>query len=79
MRERERDVEFHVGEQIKTRGILGRKGKEDPQQLPHEARTPTTKRGEDEKCLLDFGSERSTTRIGGQQLHLHEILEKLNE
>ena len=27
---------------IETRGIWGRKGKKDPQQVPHDARTPTT-------------------------------------
>ena len=49
----------------------GRKGKEDPQQIPHDARTPTTKETTTKECLFDFGRERSTTRIG-QQLHLHE-------
>ena len=54
----------------------GGKGKKDPQQVPHDARTPTTK-GEDDR-LFDFGRERSTTRIGGQQLHLHESPTKDN-
>ena len=33
---------------------------------------------DDQECLFDFGRERSTTRIGGQQLHLHESPTKDN-
>ena len=55
-----------------------REKKEDPQQIPHDARTPTTKETTTKECLFDFGRERSTTRIGGQQLHLHESPTKDN-
>ena len=54
------------------------KGRKDPQQVPHDARTPTTKETTTKECLFDFGRERSTTRIGGQQLHLHESPTKDN-
>ena len=56
----------------------GRKGKEDRQRVPHDARTLTTKGEDDQECLFDFGRERSTTRIGDQQLHLHESPTKDN-
>ena len=57
---------------LETRGIWGRKGKKDPQQgSPRDTHTDNEGR-DDKKRLLDFGRERSTTRIGGQQLHLHE-------
>ena len=57
---------------LETRGIWGRKGKKDPQQgSPRDTHTDNEGR-DDKKRLLDFGRERSTARIGGQQLHLHE-------
>ena len=61
-----------LGNKCRHVDFWGRKGKEDPQQVPHDARTLTLKGEDDQECLFDFGRERSTTRIEGQQLHLHE-------
>ena len=54
------------------RGILGKKGKGRPTaDSPQD--TQTDNEGEDDKeCLFDFSKERSTTRTGGQQIHLHK-------
>ena len=41
---------------LETRGIWGRKGKEDPQQVPHDARTPTTKETTKNVYLTSVGS-----------------------
>ena len=66
---------------LEIRGIWGkRKGKKRkiPQQgFPRDTHTDN-EGDDDQECLFDFGRERSTTRIGGQQLHLHESPTKDN-
>ena len=61
-----------------TWNLGGERERKDPQQVPHDARTPTTKETATKECFFDFGRERSTTRIGGQRLHLHESPTKDN-
>ena len=57
---------------IEIRGIWGRKGKEEPTtDSPRDTHSDNKGRDNTER-LLDFGRERSTTRIRGQQLRLHE-------
>ena len=66
---------------LETRRIWGkRKGEEKKRSHNSSPRcTHTDNEGDDDQeCLFDFGRERSTTRIGGQQLHLHESPTKDN-
>ena len=71
-----RDLVFMTkADKIKTSGIWGRERERKERSTTGSPRcTHTDNEGDDddEECLFDFGRERSTTRIGGQQLHLHE-------
>ena len=64
----------------KKRGIWGRKrGTKEKSTAGSPRCTHTDNEGvDDEDSLFDFSKERSTTRIGGQQLHLHESPTKDN-
>ena len=48
------------------------KGKERPTRDSPRCTHTDNEGDDDQECLFDFGRERSTTRIGGLQLHLHE-------
>ena len=63
---------------IETRGIWGRKGKERSTAGSPRCTRTDNEGDDDQECLFDFGRERSTTKIGGQQLHLRESPTKDN-
>ena len=51
---------------------LGEKEKGKTNNRFHTRHARRQRRGGDKECLFDFSQESSTTRIRGQQLHLHE-------